>query len=51
LSPNVEIGVGYRYFSAPDIDVGALRRNTTNAASGNVDVNNHTVQLEMSFAM
>jgi len=49
IGPNVDIGVAYRYFSAPDVDIHSAIAG--NDATGSVDVNSHSVLFEMTFAM
>lgn len=49
VSPNVKLGVGYRYFEGPDVTVGSL--NTFNAATADVDSENHSAIVSLTFGM
>lgn len=49
VSPNVVIGVGYRYFSGPDVDVAPpIAINTANAS---MDVTSQSVVLDLTFKL
>jgi OOP family OmpA-OmpF porin len=49
LTPNIDLGVGYRYFSGPDVtvasDFGA------NPATGSISSNNQSVLVSLTFGM
>jgi len=49
VSPNVVIGVGYRYFSGPDVDVAPAV--AINAAAASMDVTSQSVVLDLSFKL
>lgn len=52
IGPNVAIGVGYRYMSAPDVDVfPAGIVGFGNSAQGNVNVDSQSVLLDFTFAL
>jgi opacity protein-like surface antigen len=51
LAPNVAIGIGYRYFSAPDVDVRPPGFAFPNDAQGNVNVDSQSVLLDFTFAL
>jgi opacity protein-like surface antigen len=52
IGPNVAIGVGYRYFVAPSVDVRPPGfAYFPNDARGTVDVNSQSVLLDFTFAM
>jgi opacity protein-like surface antigen len=49
LTPNIDLGVGYRYFSGPDVtvhsDLGA------NSAAGSISSNNQSVLVSLTFGL
>jgi opacity protein-like surface antigen len=49
ISPNVKLGVGYRYFEGPDVTVGSL--NPANSARADIDNRNHTALVNLTFGM
>jgi len=48
ISPNMKLGVGYRYFDGPEVTVIAPG---TNTATAEVDNENHTVLVDLTFNM
>jgi opacity protein-like surface antigen len=51
IAPNVAIGVGYRYFVAPNVDVRSSGFTLGNDAVGTVNVDSQSVLLDFTFAM
>lgn len=49
VSPNIKLGVGYRYFEGPDVTVGSI--NTLNSATSDVDSENHSALVSLTFGM
>jgi opacity protein-like surface antigen len=51
ISPNVKLGIGYRYFSAPEVTV--LPPNTAAPVllTGDIENDNHSATLSVTFAM
>ena len=49
VSPNIKLGVGYRYFEGPDVTVGAV--NAANSATADVDSENHSAIVSLTFGM
>lgn len=49
ISPNVVLGLGYRYFEGPDVTVGSPT--PFNDATSDVDNQNHSAILSLTFAM
>lgn len=49
VSPNVQMGIGYRYFKGPDVTVGSL--NALNSATSDVDSGQHSAVVSVSFGM
>ena len=49
VSPNVQLGVGYRYFQAPEVTVFAPFG--PNASSGEVEYESHAAVLSLTFGM
>jgi opacity protein-like surface antigen len=50
VSPNVAIGIGYRYFSGPDVDILPLAL-ANNAGSATWEVTTQSVVLDLSFKL
>jgi outer membrane autotransporter protein len=49
ISPNVQLGLGYRYFEGPDVNIGAPL--AINGASGDVQTQNHAAVVSLTFGM
>jgi opacity protein-like surface antigen len=49
ISPNVQLGVGYRYFSGPEVTV--LAPFATNSATDEVEYENHAAVVTLTFGM
>jgi len=49
ISPNVQLGLGYRYFEGPDVRIGSAF--SGNAASGDVESQNHTAVVSLTYGM
>ncbi len=49
VSPNVKLGVGYRYFVGPDVTVGSV--DPFNSATSDVDNENHSAIVSLTFGM
>jgi opacity protein-like surface antigen len=49
ISPNVQLGVGYRYFQAPEVTVFAPF--APNLSSGEVEYESHAAVLSLTFGM
>lgn len=49
VSPNMKLGVGYRYFDGPEVTVGSI--NALNSATAEVDNENHSVIVDLTIAM
>lgn len=49
VSPNVKLGVGYRYFKGPDVTVGSIY--LPNSAVSDVDVGQHAALVNVTFGM
>ncbi len=49
VSPNIKLGVGYRYFAGPDVTVGSIY--APNSATADVDSENHSAIVSLTFGM
>ncbi len=49
ISPNVKLGVGYRYFEGPDVTINSLH--PLNSAVADIDNTNHTALVNLTFGM
>jgi opacity protein-like surface antigen len=49
ISPNIKLGLGYRYFEGPDVTIHAL--NPANSASADMENSNHTALVSLTFGM
>jgi opacity protein-like surface antigen len=49
VSPNVKLGVGYRYFKGPDVTVGSLY--APNSTLADVDAGQHAALVSVTFGM
>lgn len=49
ISPNMKLGVGYRYFEGPEVTV--LAPHALNTASGEVESQNHSALLSLTIGM
>ena len=49
ISPNVQLGVGYRYFEGPEVNIGAPFG--ANGATGDVENQNHTAVVSLTYGM
>jgi OmpA-OmpF porin, OOP family len=49
VSPNMKLGVGYRFFQAPEVTVGSLY--APNSATSEIDSENHTVLVNLTIGM
>jgi outer membrane autotransporter protein len=49
ISPNMQLGVGYRYFSGPEVNI--LAPFATNSATSELDYDNHAAVLTLTFGM
>ncbi len=49
VSPNVKLGVGYRYFKGPDVTVGSVL--VGNSATSDVDAGQHAALVSLTFGM
>ncbi len=49
ISPNVQLGVGYRYFEGPEVNIGAPL--AANGATGDVESQNHAAVVSLTFGM
>jgi opacity protein-like surface antigen len=49
ISPNVQLGLGYRYLEAPEVNLGAPL--AINGASGDVESQNHAAVATLIFGM
>jgi opacity protein-like surface antigen len=49
VSPNVQLGVGYRYFSGPEVTV--LAPHIANSAANDLDYENHSAVVTLTFGM
>jgi opacity protein-like surface antigen len=50
VSPNIKLGVGYRYFEGPEVTVGSVNL-PLNSATGDVDSENHSAIVSLTFGM
>ena len=54
ISPNMGLGVGYRYFRGPDIVIrspGFITSTFDNDASGEIETENHSVLVDLTFGL
>lgn len=49
ISPNVQLGLGYRYFEGPDVRIGAPFG--ANSATGDVQSHNHAAIVSLTYGM
>lgn len=49
ISPNVQLGLGYRYFEGPEVNIGAPF--AANGASGDVQSENHAAVVSLTYGM
>ena len=49
VTPTIDVGVGYRYFKGPSVDIGSDL--VANTAGGSIDSNNQSVLLSVTLAM
>jgi outer membrane autotransporter protein len=49
ISPNVQLGLGYRYFEGPEVNIGAPL--ALNGASGDVESQNHAAVVSLTYGM
>jgi outer membrane autotransporter protein len=49
ISPNVQLGLGYRYFEGPEVNLGAPF--APNGASGDVENQNHSAVVSLTYGM
>ncbi|MBL9098884.1 MAG: porin family protein [Alphaproteobacteria bacterium] len=49
ISPNVQLGVGYRYMQGPEVTLGAPF--AANSAAGDLDYDNHSGVVSVTFVM
>ncbi|MFM9862820.1 MAG: outer membrane protein [Micropepsaceae bacterium] len=49
ISPNVQLGLGYRYFEGPEVTIAAPL--AINGASGEVESQNHAAVVSLTFGM
>ncbi len=47
LTPNIDVGIGYRYFSGPDVTVGSSFG--ANSAAGSISSDNQSVLVNLTF--
>lgn len=51
ISPNMKLGVGYRYFVGPEVSLLAAPLNAANLAAGDLDYDSHSAVATISFGM
>lgn len=51
IAPNMKLGVGYRYFSGPEVTLSGTALVATNLAADELDYDNHSAVATISFGM